>query len=148
MLKITESGFTETMKSLECDLPDIKVTKPKGLSSHLFFQAFYGPNAIGFARLSSRTQNKHGRVRSHSGDKTRNIPGVSYCLKIIEVSHQYRNMGVGSALLDEVIRFCKDEQVTSIYGEAKGDISALRRWYQDKGFDMDSMDNIQLPLNA
>ena len=147
-LKITESGFTEAMNSLECDLPDIKVTKPKGLSSHLFFQAFCGPNAIGFARLSSRTQNKHRRVRFYNADKTQNIPGVSYCLKIIEVSHQYRNMGVGSALLDEVIRFCMDERVTSIYGEAKGDIKALRHWYQEKGFDMDSVDNIQLPLTA
>lgn len=148
LIYTAESGFTEAMNLLVCDLPDIKVTKPKGLSSHLFFQAINGPNAIAFAQLSSRTQNKHRRVHSLSGGKAQNVPGVSYCLKIIEVSHQYRNMGVGSALLDEVIRFCMDERVTSIYGEAKGDIKALRHWYQEKGFDMDSVDNIQLPLTA
>ena len=51
----------------------------------------------------------------------------SYCLKIIEVSQNYRNKGLGSALLDEVIRFCKDEQVVSIFGEAKRDSEELRR---------------------
>lgn len=32
----------------------------------------------------------------------------------------------------------------SIYGEAKGDSNELRRWYQGKGFDLDSVDKIQL----
>jgi len=32
----------------------------------------------------------------------------------------------------------------SIFGEAKGDSEELRRWYQSKGFDLDSVDNIQL----
>jgi hypothetical protein len=53
-------------------------------------------------------------------------------------------MGIGSALLDEVIGFCKDGQVVSIYGEAKGDSEELRRWYQGKGFDLDGVDKIQL----
>ena len=60
------------------------------------------------------------------------LPVFSYCLKIIEVSQNYRNKGLGSALLDEVIRFCKDEQVVSIFGEAnfgeaKRDSEELRR---------------------
>ena len=71
-------------------------------------------------------------------------PGVSNCLKIIEISQYWRKLDIGSALLDEVIAFCKDEQVMSIYGEAKGDPKELRRWYQGKGFDLDSVDKIQL----
>jgi hypothetical protein len=46
--------------------------------------------------------------------------------------------------LDQVIDFCKDERVVSIYGEAKGDSAELRRWYEGKGFELDSVDNIQL----
>ncbi len=74
------------------------------------------------------------------------MPGVSYCLKNIEVSQNYRNKGIGSALLDEIIHFCKDERVSSIYGEAKGNISVLRRWYEQKGFELDNTNNIQLSL--
>ena len=136
------------MNSLQCELPDIKVTKPRGLSSRLFFQAYSGPNAIAFAQLSSRSKNFHQRANRPLEESSEDMTGVSYCLRIIEVSQQYRNQGVGSALLDEVIRFCKDEHVTSIYGEARGEVDALRRWYQQKGFDLDSVDNIQLPLSA
>lgn len=70
--------------------------------------------------------------------------GVSNCLKIIEVSQHYRKLDIGSALLDEVIAVCKDEQLMSIYGEAKGDSTELRYRYQGKGFDLDSVDKIQL----
>ncbi|GJM14294.1 MAG: hypothetical protein DHS20C12_26970 [Pseudohongiella sp.] len=127
-----------------CDIPDLRVTKPSGLASSLFFHIYSGTNAVGFAQLSSRGENHHRRSASRSAANDDAAPGVSYCLKIIEVSQNYRNRGIGSALLDEVIGFCKDEQVVSIFGEAKGESEALRRWYQDKGFDLDSVDNIQL----
>jgi GNAT superfamily N-acetyltransferase len=132
------------IQNLECDMPDIRVAKPNGLSSNMFFHVYSGTNAIGFAQLSSRAKNNHRRSVSNSSAHENSAPGVSYCLKIIEVSQNYRNMGIGSALLDEVIGFCKDECVASLYGEAKGDSADLRRWYQDKGFDLDSVDNIQL----
>lgn len=131
-------------QNLQCDIPDLRVTKPSGLASSLFFHVYSGTNAIGFAQLSSRAENNHRRSLSRRAANDDAAPGVSYCLKIIEVSQNYRNRGVGSALLDEVIGFCKDERVVSIYGEAKGDSQELRRWYQGKGFDLDSVDNIQL----
>ncbi|HJO11927.1 MAG: GNAT family N-acetyltransferase [Gammaproteobacteria bacterium] len=115
--------------------------KPRGLSSRLFFCVYSGPNAIAFARLSSRTSAPAKHARSEQ-----DVPGVSYCLKNIEVSQNYRNKGIGSALLDEIIHFCKDERVSSIYGEAKGNISVLRRWYEQKGFELDNTNNIQLSL--
>ncbi|PCI75868.1 MAG: hypothetical protein COB20_12035 [SAR86 cluster bacterium] len=131
-------------QTLQCGMPDLRVTKPSGLASSLFFHVYSGTNAIGFAQLSSRAENNHRRSISRRAAFDDAAPGVSYCLKIIEVSQNYRNKGIGSALLDEVIGFCKDEQVVSIFGEAKGDSEELRRWYQGKGFDLDSVDNIQL----
>ena len=62
------------------------------------------------------------------------------------MSQNYRNKGIGSALLNEIIKFCRDERVESIYGEAKGEIAILRRWYREHGFELDSVDNIQLSL--
>lgn len=131
-------------QELRCDIPDLKVARPSGLSSSLFFHVYSGTNAIGFAQLSSRAANHHRRSQSRAAANDDGVPGVSYCLKIIEVSQNYRNRGIGSALLDEVIGFCKDERVASIYGEAKGESAELRRWYQAKGFELDSVDNIQL----
>ena len=117
-------------QKLQCGIHDLRVTKPSGLASSLFFHVYSGSNAIGFAQLSSRLENNHRRSVSRRAANDDSAPGVSYCLKIIEVSQNYRNEGIGSALLDEVIAFCKDEQVVSIFGEAKGDSEELRRWYQ------------------
>jgi len=129
------------MTQLQCKISDVVLRKPRGLSSRLFFCVYSGPNAIAFARLSSRTSAPAKHARSEQ-----DVPGVSYCLKNIEVSQNYRNKGIGSALLDEIIHFCKDERVSSIYGEAKGNISVLRRWYERKGFELDNTNNIQLSL--
>ena len=134
------------MAQLQCRLPDVTVTKPKGLSQRMFFHAYSGPNAIAFAQLNSRTASRHRRhsARMESGDEQ--APCVSYCLKIIEVSQNYRNLGVGTALLNEIINFCQDERISALYGEAKGDLDVLRRWYRDQGFELDAVDNIELSL--
>jgi len=131
-------------QGLQCDIPDVTMSMPSGLAASLFFHVYSGPNAIAFAQLSSRSENNYQGCVADKLLNDSKVPGVSYCLKIIEVSQNYRNKGIGSALLDEVIHFCKDERVSTIYGEAKGDKQSLRRWYQDKGFELDSGDNIQL----
>ncbi|MFK7864603.1 MAG: GNAT family N-acetyltransferase [Pseudohongiellaceae bacterium] len=133
------------MDEFDSNVPALRVTKPSGLSSRLFFQVYSGPNAIAFAQLSALAPNRHRRaVLCSKSDSP--LPGVSYCLKNIEVNQHYRNRGVGSVLLQEVIKFCKDQRVSSLYGEAKGDVESLRRWYQGEGFELDSVDNIQLKL--
>lgn len=137
--KVAMNAFKKTM-------PDLKVTKPNGLSSRLFFQVYSGPNAIAFAQLSAYAPNRHRRAANQAHTEGYAVPGVSYCLKNIEVSQHYRNKGIGSALLKEVIEFCRDERVSSLYGEAKGDVKTLRKWYQEEGFDLDAIDNIQLEL--
>lgn len=135
------------MNRLRCDLPDVTLNRPKGLSPHLFFQVFYGANAIAYARLSSRTKNQHRRAVNPQTTDIDRAPSVSYCLRNIEVSQNYRNRGIGSALLEEIIHFCVDERISTIYGEAKGEIQALRHWYEDNGFELDSIDNIQLSIS-
>lgn len=131
---------------LQCDMPDVTVIRPSGLSRNIFFKAYSGPNAIAFAQLSSRAGGRHRRSNRHQAVNAQRAPGVSYCLRNIEVSQNYRNKGIGSALLNEIIKFCRDERVESIYGEAKGEIAILRRWYREHGFELDSVDNIQLSL--
>jgi len=131
---------------IQCDMPDVTVTKPRGLSRSMFFKAYSGPNAIAIAQLSSRAGSQLRRSARRNTSDDDKAPSVSYCLKIIEVSQNYRNKGVGSALLNEIIDFCRDERVSSIYGEAKGEIDMLRSWYQDQGFELDNGDNIQLSL--
>lgn len=137
------------MTSLQCAISQVQLTKPNGLAPQLFFSAYHGPNVIAFAQLSSRTENKFQYAPSANDGihlESTQAPGVSYCLKQIEVQQNYRNQGIGSALLDEVIRFCKDQRVNTLYGEAKGDLEILRRWYSNKGFELDSVDNIQLSI--
>jgi len=127
-------------------MPNVTVTKPSGLSRNIYFKAYSGPNAIAFAQLSSRAGGQRRRSVTRQTVNDDRAPGVSYCLKLIEVSQNYRNKGVGSALLNEIIDFCRDERVSSIYGEAKGELAELRRWYLEQGFELDSVDNIQLSL--
>ena len=135
------------MSNLDCRAPNIKVAKPDGLAPSLFFQAYSGANPVAYAQLSARSEKTRQSDRRRSRSTGSAAPGVSYCLKLIEVSQHYRNQGIGSALLDEVIKFCKEERVSSIYGEAKGEMEFLRKWYQGKGFDLDSADNIELHIN-
>ena len=130
---------------LECNLPDITLVKPSGLSNRLFFRVYSGPTPIAFAQLSKRPSRRGRATPSRSKDS---VPGVSYCLSNIEVSQNYRNKGVGSALLDEVISFCQEERVQALYGEARGDIDTLRRWYRDKGFDLAGVDEIHMLFNS
>lgn len=149
------------MKTLDCQLPDIIVSRPQGLAQRLFFKVYSGPNAIAFAQLSAHRSQHRDRqsARRRVGiegafehaavdifaDEER-APGISYYIRNIAVSQNYRNYGIGSALLDEVIRFCQDQQVISLYGQARGESDNLRRWYQDKGFKLDAVDNMQLSI--
>lgn len=125
-------------------LPGLSVSRPKFISEKLFFQVFIEATPIAFAQLCAKTENKF----SSGNDPQVLSTDVSYCLKNIEVAQNYRNMGVGSALLAEVIEFCRDSRVSHIYGQAKGELPKLRRWYAEMGFDLDSKDRIQLILAA
>ena len=135
------------MYQLQCELPDIRLRQPVALGPRLFFQVFNGPHAIAYAHLSAR-HSILARPQTRAIEDSAEVPppGISYCLKNIEVSHAYRNRGIGTALLDEVVKFCRESQVTSIYGEAKGDMEILRRWYKSSGFKLGQRDHIRLNM--
>jgi ribosomal protein S18 acetylase RimI-like enzyme len=135
------------VKTLPCRLPDLQVRQPVALASRLFFEVFNGPNAIAYAHLSARPDTNVS-FRLAELDDGESGPGVAYYLRNIEVSVNYRNRGVGTALLGEVVRFCREAQVSSIYGEAKGDLEGLRRWYKGQGFSFHGSDKIKLRLTA
>ncbi|MFM1896433.1 MAG: Acetyltransferase family [Pseudomonadota bacterium] len=128
-------------------MPDLRLRQPLALGPRLFFEVYSGPNAIAYAHLSTRTTGRplaHTLVADETGEMT--APGITYYLKNIEVSEAYRNRGVGSALLHEVVRFCREARVSAIYGEAKGDVDALRKWYAGSGFDLIHQNHIRLQL--
>lgn len=138
----------KALRSLDNNSPVIRLTKPSCLAPRLFFKAYCGHQPVAMAQLSSRGVNRNIDSESNvavESDSSK-APGISYCLKLIEVSQNYRNQGIGSALLNEVIEFCKDERVDTLVGEAKGETEILRRWYEANGFDMDEANNIQLTI--
>jgi len=49
-------------------------------------------------------------------------------------------------LLNEAIGLCTEWRVNSLCGEVRGDLGTFRKWYTGEGFDLDTVDNIQLQL--
>jgi len=68
----------------------------------------------------------------------------SYELKMIEVAQNYRQRGVGTSLLNEVIRCCQNSNICRITGEIKGDLRVLKSWYRSKGFTVNDNNRIEL----
>lgn len=131
------------MKTLDCSMPGLQLVEPRALSDELVFRVYRGPSQIAFAQLNHGSQ----RERRHYGVVIDHEPSISYCLHNIVVSQNYRHLGIGSALLDEVVAFCRDHGVSRIYGEAKGEVVALKRWYASRGFQTGDRDFIQIDLS-
>ena len=125
-------------------MPGLRLRQPVALGPRLFFEVFSGPNAIAYAHLSTRAELPRAAQRQPEDGAP---PEITYFLKNIEVCEAYRNRGVGSALLHEVVRFCREAQVSAIYGEAKGDLDILRRWYGARGFEFDHRNQIHPRLS-
>lgn len=130
------------MTNTNSAVSDLNIVSPTGLSAQMLFRVYSGLNLIGYAQLRRPTAKRRQRLASVES----NAPSVSYCLANIAVSQNYQNLGVGSALLTEVLNFCYSQQVRSLYGEAKGDSELLAHWYRRHGFVVDDADNIALDL--
>ncbi|MDO9318999.1 MAG: GNAT family N-acetyltransferase [Gammaproteobacteria bacterium] len=128
------------MTKLKCPVPDLQIVPPRGLSEQLFFRVYSGPTSIAFAELSRPS----GQRRNIPTSYDTSGPGVSYCLRNIAVAQNYRTMGVGTALLDEVLEFCRSHRISRLYGEAKGETELLKKWYRSHGFTVDDTDNIEI----
>lgn len=106
------------------------------------FRVFDNASPIGYARLSkvSSRRNRPGNVIDMFDPEGFD----AYELKMIEVSQNYRKQGVGTSLLQEVIRYCRHSNIQRLTGEIKGDARTLRHWYRNNGFKVDNNDKIEL----
>ena len=131
------------MTPINESIADLSIVSPSGLSSRMLFRVYSGLNVIAYAQL--RRPSAKRRAKLAFAEK--NGVSVSYHLANIAVSQNYQNLGVGSALLTEVLNFCHSQHVSCLYGEAKGDSELLAHWYRRHGFIVDEADNIQLDLS-
>ncbi len=68
-------------------------------------------------------------------------------LPFLNKKYCYRNQGVGTALLKELIDVCKVAGISEIHGEIHGDTSILFPWYKKHGFTI-SIRSMILKLNT
>lgn len=131
-------------KSSHCDMDNLQIVSRDGLAPQLVFRVYRGSSQIAFAQLSRGSA--HERARFTGNGSSPAEPSISYCLKNVVVAQNCRGYGIGSALLDEVLDYCLLHRVARIYGEAKGDVAALKQWYRGKGFEISLTDEIRLLL--
>ena len=67
---------------------------------------------------------------------------------MIEVAQNCRYAGLGTALLQEVIRYCRDHRIDTLCGEIKGDLRTLSAFYRRNGFVVDREHRISLDATA
>jgi len=121
-------------------LQRISIVPPTASGEKLLFRVFDNASPIGYARLSKAPE--HTGKQADSG-----LPGQedeALELKMIEVSQNYRNAGVGTSLLQEVIAYCRTHQVKRLYGNINGDMRTLGRFYRENGFVVDPLGHIEL----
>jgi GNAT superfamily N-acetyltransferase len=118
-----------------------EVMPPSEHGPRLSFQVYCNGMPIGHARLEKveRTAYSHNRHNSHnSHNRILNLFDARHCptyaLKIIQISQNYRNRGIGTVLLKEILHYCKNHNVHRVTGEIKGELAALRAWYRKNGF--------------
>jgi GNAT superfamily N-acetyltransferase len=71
-----------------------------------------------------------------------------YWLQWIRIRRNYQGRGYGSMLLQSVIDFCVEHEITRLQGKATGDLKRLLPWYISKGFEVDAENNIKLEIHA
>ena len=67
---------------------------------------------------------------------------------MIEVAQNCRYAGLGTALLQEVIRYCRDHHIDTLCGEIKRDLRTLSAFYRHNGFVVDREHRISLDATA
>lgn len=110
----------------------------------LQFQVFCNGVPIGHARLEKLERGPHHHNRVLNLFDAR--PGVTYALKMIQVSQNYRNRGIGTVLLKEILHYCRSHNIQRVTGEIKGEIDRLRAWYGRNGFRIVNDTWIEFPL--
>ncbi len=120
----------------------INILPPSFVGEKLVFRVYDHASPIGYARLRRNVSPEK------SGGNTRDIPDHdtlnSYELKMIEIAQNYRQQGVGTSLLKEIIKYCKASNISKLTGEIKGDDRTLRHWYSNNGFMVSNDNRIEL----
>ena len=120
----------------------INILPPICTGEKLLFRVYDNAAPIGYARLKKVTTRAKRAKNVIDMFDHNNAP--SYELKMIEISQNYRQLGVGTSLLQEVIQYCRDSNIIRLTGEIKGDSPTLRNWYSNNGFQVSNDDLIEL----
>jgi GNAT superfamily N-acetyltransferase len=124
----------------------IEILPPVEHDSKLLFQVFCNGTPIAFARLQKLQSDENSGNRVVQLFEAQRCP--TYRLKLIQVSQNYRNQGIGSILLHEIVHYCRNHNIKRLIGEMLGgDLPALQRWYLAKGFTVDDSNNIELRID-
>lgn len=120
----------------------INILPPATGGEKLLFRVFDNASPIGYARLRKVTSRKRRPVNVVDMFDPEGFD--AYELKMIEIAQNYRQQGVGTDLLQEIIRYCRTSNIKRLTGEIKGDARNLRHWYRNNGFVVNKDDKIEL----
>lgn len=124
-LRIPHGRLLQTSEHFE-------VMPPSEHGARLTFQVFCNGMPIGHARLEKVERSTYSQNRVLNLFDARHCP--TYALKMIQISQNYRNRGIGTVLLKEILHYCKNHNVHRVTGEIKGEMQVLRSWYRKNGF--------------
>jgi len=115
---------------------------PSFIGEKLIFRVYDHASPIGYARL--RKTAFPNKAAGKSADTLDHDSLSAYELKMIEIAQNYRQQGLGTSLLKEIIKYCKDSNIKKLTGEIKGDDRTLRHWYSNNGFTVSNDKRIEL----
>ena len=121
-----------------------EVLPPLEHGARLYFQVFCNGMPIGHARLEKVERSTYSDNRVLNLFDARHCP--TFALKMIQVSQTYRNRGIGTVLLKEILHYCKHHNIHRVTGEIKGETTVLRDWYRRNGFAIVSDSRIEFRL--
>lgn len=126
------------MKNLLLKRNHIEVSYPEEGKEKILFQVFFNGILIASAQLELESDNTSNSVVTNDDSKVISMfnpeDGPVYCIKMIEVSKNYRRLGIGTTLLREVIHYCELNKIQKLTAEIRGDVAALVVWYRKNGF--------------
>ena len=98
----------------------------------LQFQVLCNGLPIGHARLEKAERSSYSQNRVLNLFDARHRP--TFALTMIQVSQTYRNRGIGTVLLKEILHYCKNHNVHRVTGAINGATPRLTEWYRRNGF--------------
>jgi GNAT superfamily N-acetyltransferase len=135
-----QSDFSQTRESLFrcCDL--IEFIVPAEIDNTLTFQVICNGQPIALALLETAATPRLADTKIV--ELLTLLNRSTYVLKSIQVDTAYRNRGIGSMLLQEVLHWCRHNKVQRLIGELDGNIPLLRRWYHNNHIRVTASDQL------